>query len=306
MAPKQNNRSDQRDQAIIPLPSAPIDQTNPKPDVPTTTKGWAKMLDRVIDVQRPVVIAHVNAVRRRHPNASPAEVIQILERQYLAAVTTGGAAVGASAVVPGIGMVASFGLSGAETVGFLETTALFAQSVTEVHGIALDDPERSRTLVMAMILGAPGTQLIKQLAGQAAGGQVRTAFWGELVASSLPKQAVSGIGKQIRDSFIKRFVARQGTSMLGRALPFGIGAAVGGIGNHALGRKVIQASREGFGLPPTQFPIVLDQKAPKDQKGQKAPKQRGKALPWRRKDTDDDHQGTTDHDDQQRRYDTAL
>jgi hypothetical protein len=294
MAPKQNNRSDQRDQAIIPLPSAPIDQTTPKPDVPTTTTGWAKMLDRVIDVQRPVVIAHVNAVRRRHPNASPAEIIQILERQYLAAVTTGGAAVGASAVVPGIGMVASFGLSGAETIGFLETTALFAQSVTEVHGIALDDPERSRTLVMAMILGAPGTQLIKQLAGQAAGGQVRTAFWGEMVASSLPKQAVSGIGKQIRDSFIKRFVARQGTSMLGRALPFGIGAAVGGIGNHALGRKVIQASREGFGLPPTQFPMILDQKAPK---------QLGHGLPWRRKGKQDDAE---DAGDQQRRSDTAL
>ncbi|MBF4590310.1 hypothetical protein [Curtobacterium sp. VKM Ac-1395] len=294
MAPKQNNRSDQRDQAIIPLPSAPIDQTTPKPDVPTTTTGWAKMLDRVIDVQRPVVIAHVNAVRRRHPNASPAEIIQILERQYLAAVTTGGAAVGASAVVPGIGMVASFGLSGAETIGFLETTALFAQSVTEVHGIALDDPERSRTLVMAMILGAPGTQLIKQLAGQAAGGQVRTAFWGEMVASSLPKQAVSGIGKQIRDSFIKRFVARQGTSMLGRALPFGIGAAVGGIGNHALGRKVIQASREGFGLPPTQFPMILDQKAPK---------QLGRGLPWRRKGKQDDAEDTGD---QQRRSDTAL
>lgn len=295
MAPKQNNRSDQRDQAIIPLPSAPIDQTTPKPDVPTTTtKGWAKMLDRVIDVQRPVVLAHVNAVRRRHPNASPAEIIQILERQYLAAVTTGGAAVGASAVVPGIGMVASFGLSGAETIGFLETTALFAQSVTEVHGIALDDPERSRTLVMAMILGAPGTQLIKQLAGQAAGGQVRTAFWGEMVASSLPKQAVSGIGKQIRDSFIKRFVARQGTSMLGRALPFGIGAAVGGIGNHALGRKVIQASREGFGLPPTQFPMILDQKAPK---------QLSRGLPWRRKGKQDD---ADDTGDQQRRSDTAL
>ncbi len=43
-------------------------------------------------------------------------------------------------------------------------------------------------LVMAMILGGTGTQLINQLAGQIAGGQVRTAFWGEMVTSSLPKQ----------------------------------------------------------------------------------------------------------------------
>ncbi|WP_181015108.1 hypothetical protein [Curtobacterium sp. BH-2-1-1] len=281
---------EQKDQAIVPLLAAPVASTPTDPNARTPEQtqpaGWVKMLDRVLSVQRPVVVAHVRALRRRHPDSTPAEIIQILERQYLAAVTTGGAAVGASAVIPGVGMAAALGLSGAETVGFLETTALFAQSVTEVHGIALDDPERARMLVMAMILGSPGTQLINQLAGQIAGGQVRTAFWGEMVTSSLPKQVVNGIGGQVRDQFIKRFAARQGTTIVGRALPFGIGAAVGGLGNHALGRKVIQASRTGFGLPPAQFPIVLepksakepkstkDSKAPKKPKQAKAPKER--------------------------------
>lgn len=285
-----------KDQAIVPLPNAqvspmPDDSRTPQPQQPG---GWVKWLDRAISVQRPVVVAHVNAIRRRKPDATPAEVIQILERQYLTAVTTGGAAVGASAVIPGVGMVAALGLSGAETVGFLETTALFAQSVTEVHGIALDDPERARTLVMAMILGAPGTQLIKQLGGQIAGGQARTAFWGEMVTSSLPKQVVNGLGGQVRDQFIKRFAVCQGTSVLGRALPFGIGAAVGGLGNHALGRKVIQASRTGFGPPSAHFPIILEpkpakpEKQPKDKqpkekqlKEPKQPKQQ-KQLGWRR------------------------
>ncbi|MCS6558817.1 hypothetical protein NYQ31_10435 [Curtobacterium flaccumfaciens] len=264
-----------KDQSIVPLPTAPVSPTTSDPRTQQVQPtGWAKWLDRVISVQRPVVVAHVNAIRRRKPDATPAEVIQILERQYLAAVTTGGAAVGASAVIPGVGMAAALGLSGAETVGFLETTALFAQSVTEVHGIALDDPERARTLVMAMILGAPGTQLIKQLAGQAAGGQARTAFWGEMVTSSLPKQVVNGIGGQVRDQFIKRFAIRQGGSVLGRALPFGIGAAVGGLGNHALGRKVIQASRTGFGMPPAEFPIVLTVTP--------AAEKTRRALPWKR------------------------
>jgi hypothetical protein len=290
----------QKEQAIVPLPTAPatVRADGSDPSAPEQrSPGWVKLLDRVIAVQRPVVVAHVKALRRRHPNASPAEIIQILERQYLTAVTTGGAAVGASAVIPGVGMAAALGLSGAETVGFLETTALFAQSVTEVHGIALDDPDRARTLVMAMILGAPGTQLINQLAGQVAGGQVRSAFWGEMVTSSLPKQVVNGLGGQIRDQFIKRFAARQGTTIVGRALPFGIGAAVGGLGNHALGRKVVQASRTGFGLPPTHFPLVLEQvESTRGRKGKRsgaadrvtAPAQR-RALPWARKaDRDED------------------
>ncbi|WIB34906.1 MULTISPECIES: hypothetical protein [unclassified Curtobacterium] len=247
--------------AIVPMPPAPV-QTAPSADGQRVqsddTSGWTAWLDRAISVQRPVVVAHVARVRRRHPDASPAEVIEILERQYLTAVTSGGAAVGASAVIPGVGMVASLGLSGAETVGFLEASALFAQSVTEVHGITVEDPERARALVMAMMLGAPGTQLVQQLAGEARGGKGRTAFWGELVTSSLPKQAVSGIGGKLRNTFVKRFLTRQGTSVLGRAIPFGIGAVVGGLGNHALGRKVVQSSRSAFGPPPAHFAVVVD------------------------------------------------
>jgi len=244
---------------------------------------WASTLDRVLSVQRPVVVGHVNAIRRRHPDATPDDVIRTLERQYLVAVSTAGAAVGASAVIPGVGFAASLGLTGAETVGFLEASALFAQSVTEVHGIAVTDPERARTLVMAMILGAPGTSLVKQLAAQAGGGPGRSAFWGEMVTSSLPKSAVSSIGKRLRDTFVKRFAARQGASVIGRAVPFGIGAVIGGVGNHALARKIIDGSRSAFGPAPAYFPVPLDLSAPTD--GDNGTAQRGgmlRALPWRR------------------------
>jgi hypothetical protein len=220
-----------------------------------------KGIDRLLSVQRPVVLAHLRGIRSRHPDASPAKVISILERRYLAAVTTGGAAVGASAVIPGVGVGISLALSGAETAGFLEASALFAQSVTEVHGIAVEDPERARTLVMTMMLGTAGSDLVKQLAGQAAGvGPNRGKFWGELVTKSLPQAAMGQIGERIRKSFIRRFVATQGASVVGRAIPFGIGAVIGGTGNHVLGRKVISSSREAFGPPPPYFPLVLEPK----------------------------------------------
>jgi hypothetical protein len=260
--------------AIVPLPEPPRPERQGDPqrheawsdtptpsgttDVTAPTGRWVGMLDRALSVQRPAVLAYVRGVRRRHPNATPAEIITILERHYLVAVSTGGAAVGATAVIPAVGFATSLGLSGVETLGFLETTALFAQSVTEVHGIAVDDPERARTLVMAMILGTPGTQLVTQLAGQAAGGQARTAFWGELVTSSLPKQIVGGIGGQLRDRFVKRFAASQGASIVGRAMPFGIGAVVGGVGNHALGKRVVKSARTAFGTAPDTFAEALE------------------------------------------------
>ena len=54
-----------------------------------------RSVDALLSVQRPLVLANVRNIRRRHPAATPAEVIAILERHYLAAVTSGGAAVGA-------------------------------------------------------------------------------------------------------------------------------------------------------------------------------------------------------------------
>jgi hypothetical protein len=227
----------------------------PRNTPPQVEKG----VERLLSVQRPVVLLHIRGIRRRHPEASPAQVIKILEARYLAAVTAGGAAVGASAVIPGVGVGISLALSGVETAGFLETSALFAQSVTEVHGIAVEDPERARTLVMAMMLGTAGSDLVKQLAGQAAGvGPTRGRFWGELVTKSLPQAAMGQIGDRIKRSFVKRFVATQGASVIGRAIPFGIGAVIGGTGNLMLGRKVVASSRDAFGPAPLQFPVVLE------------------------------------------------
>jgi hypothetical protein len=226
--------------------------------VPSSPTTFVRGIDKVLSVQRPVVLAHIRRIRKSKPNAGPAEVIRILERRYLAAVTAGGALVGASSAIPAIGTVTSVAMSTVETAAFLEASALFAQSGTEVHGFAIDDPERARTLVMTMILGGAGTELVEQLAGQVVGsGPSRPAFWGELVTKSLPKSAVGRIAKQIKAHFLKRFAAREGASIVGRAIPFGIGAVIGGAGNHLLGRRVITSSRTAFGPAPLAFPLVL-------------------------------------------------
>jgi hypothetical protein len=216
-------------------------------------------LDRVLSIQRPLVLAHIRSIRLRNPQASPTEIVQILERRYLAAVTSGGAAVGATAVVPGIGTGITLALSGVETLGFVESTALFAQSVAEVHGIAIANPDRARALVMTLMLGKEGVDLVSQLAGQFAGrGSTRSAYWGELVTKSLPRAAVGPLADRLKGVFIKQFAARGGASFIGKALPFGVGAAIGGAGNHLLGRRVLTTSRRAFGSPPALLPPELE------------------------------------------------
>lgn len=230
--------------------------------------------DAVLSVQRPVVLAHIRSIRSRRPDATPTQLIAILERRYLTAVTTGGALVGASSAIPAVGIGASLVLSGVETAGFLEATALFAQSVTEVHGIAVDDPERASTLVMTMMLGQGGQDLLKQFAGQAAGGAGRNAFWGETITKNLPSAALAPIADQIQKMFVKRFAATQGGSVVGRMIPFGIGAVVGGGGNHLMGRRVVHSARTAFGAAPATFPPNLEPrpKAPRAPKEPREPK----------------------------------
>jgi hypothetical protein len=78
-----------------------------------------------------------------------------------------------------------------------------------------------------------------------------------VVTKSLPKSAVGGVAKRVRSYFIKRFAAREGASIIGRAIPFGIGAVIGGAGNNLLGRRIIKSSRTAFGAAPAEFPLIL-------------------------------------------------
>ena len=216
-------------------------------------------IDRGLAIQRPVVVAHLRSIRRRHPDATPAELIRILERRYLAAVTTGGAAVGATAVIPGVGTGITLALSGIETAGFLEATALFAQSIAEVHGMAVEDPDRARALIMTMMLGAEGSDLVRQLTGQMSGqGVARNAYWGEMVTNSIPRAILIPLGDRLKSSFIRRFSVGAGASIFSKAIPFGVGAVIGGAGNQIVGRRVVGSSRLAFGAAPQQLSADLE------------------------------------------------
>ncbi len=222
---------------------------------------FVRALDRALAVQRPVVLAHIRSVRLRNPGAAPDQVVRMLERRYLLAITGGGAAVGATAVIPAISTPVTLALSGVETIGFLESTALFAQSVAEVHGIPVENPDRARLLVMTLMLGEDGVNLVNQFARQATGkGATRPAFWGEVITKTLPRNMIGPVLDRLQHAFLRHFGGVGGASFLGKALPFGIGAAVGGAGNHILGRRVVSAARRGFGPAPRDFAPGLEPK----------------------------------------------
>lgn len=205
-------------------------------------------VEKAISMQQAPVAGYVARLRRARPNATPAQIVAVLERQYLATVTGTGAAVGGIAAAPVVGTGAAVMLSGGETVLFFEATALFALAVAEVHGIQVLEVERRRTLLLAIVLGDNGAMLVEKMTGRTG------EHWGDLLPEAIPLSSITAINKTLGRWFLRRYARKQGLLTLGRLAPLGIGAAIGAAGNRAFGRTVVTTSRRVFGLPPARFP----------------------------------------------------
>src|SRR5437588_11435495 len=83
-------------------------------------------VEKAISMQQAPVGGYVARLRRFQPNATPAQIIAMLEKQYLTTVTGAGAAVGGIAAAPAVGTATALALSGADTVLFFEETGLLA------------------------------------------------------------------------------------------------------------------------------------------------------------------------------------
>jgi hypothetical protein len=208
-------------------------------------RGLDAVLDRVLAIQRPVITAYVDRCRAT-PGATPATVVRTLERRYQAAVTAIGAASGGAAAVPGVGTAAALATGVAEIGAFVEATALFTLATADVYGISTDDPEIRRALVLAVLLGEAGMAAI-----EAEG--VATAHWAPVLTKGVNRELIGRLNKSMMKHLGARFGFRQGALFFGRALPFGVGAGVGAIGNLALSRAAIKSVRRAFGRPPAEF-----------------------------------------------------
>jgi hypothetical protein len=222
-----------------------------KPKV--SARALAHIVERSSRIQGPAASAYVERLRRANPGAVPAVIVAKLEKRYLAAVTASGAAVGSAAVLPGVGTVAALSVAAGETAVFLEATAFFALAVAAVHGIAAENRERRRALVLAILVGDDTKHAIAELIGP---GRTSGAWLSEGVAS-LPMPALSQLNSRLLKYAVKRYTLRRGALLFGKMLPIGIGAIVGAVGNRAVGKKIVRNARKAFGTPPTRWPVTL-------------------------------------------------
>ncbi|MFD6142636.1 hypothetical protein [Promicromonospora sp. NPDC060271] len=227
----------------------PADWVHYKPDSPLD-----HLVDKAVTIPSASIHKHVDKVRARNPDASPAEIIKLLEKEYMRVIQTTGTAVGAAAAIPAVGTAASVALSTSDVATFFASSAAFSLAVADVHGIDVQDVPRRRALLLATVLGDQGAQDVENAIGGSG------VAWGKVLLTSMPRTTLYKVNKALTHRFIQKQIAKQGSLLLGRILPFGVGAVVGWVGARALGHTVIAQSRVAFGAPPERFPRVIEQK----------------------------------------------
>ncbi|GAB3171835.1 hypothetical protein FHX75_1580 [Micromonospora palomenae] len=81
----------------------------------------ARDIAKAVSARHSIARKYVMRVRRRNPDATPAEVIRLLERQYVTAISTAGAVIAVGAIVADVGIalipVAGAAAAGAKSAG---------------------------------------------------------------------------------------------------------------------------------------------------------------------------------------------
>ena len=201
------------------------------------------MLEKALTLQAPLTEKHVARLRRNRPEATPRDIVRRLNAELRAATISAGVGVGAVAAAPAVGTGVALALSGAEVVVSLDATVLYILARAEVQGITIEDIERRRTLVMAVMLGDAGAKSVGKVAERT--GQ----HWARQLVRAIPNSKILAVNKVLGRNFVTKYGTKQGILVLGRVIPFGIGAVIGGTANAIFSQGIITASNRAFGPP---------------------------------------------------------
>ncbi|MEV7973404.1 hypothetical protein [Cellulomonas sp. NPDC089187] len=207
-------------------------------------------LERAVTLPSSAIHSHVDQLRRKNPEASPAQLIALLEKEYLLIVQGSGGAVGAAAAAPAVGTGVAFTLTAADVGTFFAASAAFSLAVASVHGIEVQDADRRRALLLATILGESGAKAVVE-SGAMTG--LRGMRVGQALLTRMPTGTIARVNNRLTRRLVRRQLAKHSGVAVGRMVPFGVGAVVGIAGARALGRTVIDGAREAFGPAPAAF-----------------------------------------------------
>ncbi|MGD7787085.1 hypothetical protein ACQCX2_02035 [Propionibacteriaceae bacterium Y1700] len=208
------------------------------------------LIDKAVATADALADKRIADHRRKHPDDRPSHLITRLEKEFTALTVTTGAGTGAAAAVPGIGLPLALTAAGGDALVFLTAAATHGLAVARVHGSRVGDIEHQRALLLGILLGSNGTKVVLNTAGRVG------MHWGQMLGETIPVRVLKEINRLLGNQLLKRYGPRAGVLFFAKAFPLGIGAIIGGGGNLAMARQVINSTRDAFGDPPHDWDVV--------------------------------------------------
>lgn len=222
-------------------------------------RAFINAVDKAVHLQTSSIRAYVDWLRRQNPDASPAEIQKTMDKHLKNTVSGTGAGVGATAAVPGIGLVTGAAAVAGESVLFLDLAAFYAVASAYLRGVDVDDPERRRAIVLTLLMGSKGIAIVDAILGDDAttipGKSTLAKFSGPTLTQTnnvLERMAMRSLNNQMRRAW------------LGKLMPLGIGAIAGTTANRKLADGVIENVHDALGAVPAGFATPLPDKEEQD------------------------------------------
>ena len=136
----------------------------------------------------------------------------------------------------------------ADVGAFSTATARYVFAVATVHGIDIRDVDRRRELLLAAVAGNGGVGVVERLAGRTGG------HWGRRLTKAIPIDMIDKVNGVLAPRIVTKNGTKQGILVLGRIIPFGLGAGIGAVGNVVVARMTVAATRSAFGPLPKPDP----------------------------------------------------
>ncbi|MEM7341292.1 MAG: hypothetical protein AAF467_21735 [Actinomycetota bacterium] len=225
----------------------------PTPVLDTVGKALIKGIDLAVEQRWDAALERAADAEGLTLDDQVASVAKGFRRE----LTSVGAASGAVAAVPGLGTASALGVLGAEVVWFSFRATDVIMTIGALHGRTDATPDERRAWVLAvMAYGENAADEFAALVNEidpsalARSGAAGAVLAGLLQGDTATVEMLRRVNSTLVSRVATRFGGRRGAVAMGRLLPFGIGAAVGGGANYFLSRSLIKQTRRFFDAYP--------------------------------------------------------
>ena len=187
------------------------------------------------------------------PCSTVDERVAALTDAFARELAATGAVAGGTAAVPGIGTATAVASNAGEIGWFALRVSDLILAIAAVHGHTTASVEQRRAWLLSIL--AFGGDASSEFASVAA--TITRSGLGAKATEVVSSEWLGTINRTIAKTLLKRWGARRSAIVLGRLLPFGIGAAIGGTTNFGAVRMIARNADDFFRRAPRELVIEL-------------------------------------------------